>query len=261
MKALSLFGWSSGSFPVPVEPQAAVARSRGQGRPPGRRGQRLVLDGGEPGRSVFRAGYGGSPRRAKRAVLAFMFCVVVIVPVSQAVASTRDLTDTTTPSRAVIAAAVDEAALRFGLPKSWIEAVMLQESGGVVRAVSPKGAMGLLQLMPETWRAMSAEHGLGVDPFEPRANILAGAAYLRRMYDQFGAPGFLAAYNAGPGRYARYLSGGANLPLETQVYLRRLSPLVTGVSEIVPPVAPADWRASGLFPAPEQAFDGTGRKP
>lgn len=261
MKVLSLFGWSSGSFPVPVEPQAAAARNRGQGRPAGRRDPRLVLDGGEPGRSVLRTGYGGSLRRAQRAVLAAMVCVVVTVPVSQAVASTRNATDNTTPTRAVIAAAVDDAALRFGLPKSWIEAVMLQESGGVVRAVSPKGAMGLLQLMPETWRAMSAEHGLGADPFEPRANILAGAAYLRRMYDQFGAPGFLAAYNAGPSRYARYLSGRASLPLETRVYLRRLSPLVTGVSEIVPPAAPVDWRASGLFPVPEQAFGGTGRKP
>ncbi|MGH1557443.1 lytic transglycosylase domain-containing protein [Caulobacter segnis] len=72
------------------------------------------------------------------------------------------------------------------------------ESGGDPRAVSPKGAMGLMQLMPGTWRDLSVQHDLGADPFDRRANVLAGAAYLRQLFDRFGRKGFLAAYNAGP---------------------------------------------------------------
>jgi soluble lytic murein transglycosylase-like protein len=117
-----------------------------------------------------------------------------------------------------------EAAQRFGIPAAWIERVMHAESGGETRLRgrlirSPKGAMGLMQLMPGTWAEMRAAHGLGDDPFDPRDNILAGAAYLRRMYDRFGYPGMFAAYNAGPGRYAAYLAGEQRLPGETIDYL------------------------------------------
>ena len=107
---------------------------------------------------------------------------------------------------------VAEAAQRFGIPERWIWAVMRVESGGRVRAVSSKGAMGLMQIMPATWADLRARHGLGADPFDPRDNILAGAAYLREMHDRYGAPGFLAAYNAGPGRYDDYLSAGPSSP-------------------------------------------------
>ncbi|MCC5967787.1 MAG: transglycosylase SLT domain-containing protein, partial [Natronohydrobacter sp.] len=72
------------------------------------------------------------------------------------------------------------------------------ESAGNPRAVSHAGAMGLMQVMPGTWAELRAAHQLVDDPFDPRDNILAGAAYLRQMYDRFGSPGFLAAYNAGP---------------------------------------------------------------
>src|SRR3546814_5730962 len=77
---------------------------------------------------------------------------------------------------------------------------MRVESRGDVRAVSPKGAMGLMQLMPDTWASLRVRLGLGANPYDPRDNILAGAAYLREMHDRYGSPGFLAAYNAGPGR-------------------------------------------------------------
>ena len=108
-------------------------------------------------------------------------------------------------------AQIAEASARFGVPVAWIERVMRAESGGRAmfggRSItSPAGAMGLMQLMPATWTAMRAAHGLGGNPHDPRDNILAGTAYLRAMYDRFGYPGLFGAYNAGPGRYAAYLS-------------------------------------------------------
>ena len=74
--------------------------------------------------------------------------------------------------------------------------------------------MGLMQLMPATWAAMRAEHGLGHDPHDPRDNILAGTAYLRAMYDRFGYPGLFAAYNAGPGNVNKWIraNGDPRLP-------------------------------------------------
>ena len=105
------------------------------------------------------------------------------------------------------AADIAEAARRFGIPAAWIRAVMRIESANNVRAVSPKGAMGLMQIMPETWIDLRVRHRLGTDPYNPRDNILAGSAYLREMHDRYGSPGFLAAYNAGPGRYEEYLAG------------------------------------------------------
>ena len=71
-------------------------------------------------------------------------------------------------------------------------------------------------------------YGLGADPFHPRDNILAGTAYLREMYDRFGARGFLAAYNAGPARYQQHLLDGRPLPLETRAYVAKLTPAVGG---------------------------------
>ena len=99
------------------------------------------------------------------------------------------------------AAFVAEASQRFGIPASWIRAVMQVESVGDVRALSAKGAMGLMQIMPQTWSGLRLRYGLGANPYDPHDNILAGAAYLRELHDRYGAPGFLAAYNAGPARY------------------------------------------------------------
>lgn len=119
---------------------------------------------------------------------------------------------------------VAEASARFGLPIAWIERVMRAESGGRTSfngrpITSRAGAMGLMQLMPGTWAAMRARLRLGVDPHDPRDNILAGTLYLRLMYDRFGYPGMFAAYNAGPGRYADHLATGRPLPGETRAYL------------------------------------------
>jgi hypothetical protein len=75
---------------------------------------------------------------------------------------------------------------------------------------------------------LRARYNLGADPYDPRDNILAGAAYLREMYDRYGAPGFLAAYNAGPGRYENHLATGRPLPDETLDYVATLAPMIAG---------------------------------
>ncbi|HEX8443487.1 MAG TPA: lytic transglycosylase domain-containing protein [Allosphingosinicella sp.] len=119
---------------------------------------------------------------------------------------------------------IAEASARFAVPEVWIRRVMRAESGGRTSLkgrpiVSHAGAMGLMQLMPGTWREMRALLGLGADPHDPRDNILAGTAYLRAMYDRFGYPGLFAAYNAGPRRYAEHLASGRRLPTETISYV------------------------------------------
>lgn len=86
--------------------------------------------------------------------------------------------------------------------------------------------MGLMQIMPGTWTDLRARYALGADPYGPRDNILAGAAYLRELYQRFGVPGFLAAYNAGPGRYENHLATGRPLPDETQEYVAKLAPKI-----------------------------------
>lgn len=119
---------------------------------------------------------------------------------------------------------IAEASGRFGIPGDWIRRVMRAESGGLTvlhgRPITSRaGAMGLMQLMPATWSDMRAKHGLGQDPHHPRDNILAGAAYLRAMFDRFGYPDLFAAYHAGPARYAGHLAGGRKLPAETIAYV------------------------------------------
>ncbi|MGV2164939.1 lytic transglycosylase domain-containing protein [Agrobacterium sp. 16-172Ci] len=154
-------------------------------------------------------------------------------------------------ARTQLAGFVSEASQRFGIPVAWIRALMRVESANDSRAVSPKGAMGLMQLMPDTWAYLRARYRLGSDPFDPRENIIAGAAYMRELYDRYGAPGFLAAYNAGPGRYDEHLANGRPLPAETRAYVAQLAPLVGGEpSAAVVNVAAADplaWTRAPLF--------------
>ncbi|MCA0202609.1 MAG: lytic transglycosylase domain-containing protein [Proteobacteria bacterium] len=148
------------------------------------------------------------------------------------------------------AAFIAEAAQRFGIPEHWIRAVMRVESAGDVRAISSAGAMGLMQIMPATWADLRVRHRLGANPYDPRDNILAGAAYLREMHDRYGSPGFLAAYNAGPGRYEEYLAGRP-LPAETRAYVAALAPIISGTDALAPvTVTAADpnaWTRAPLF--------------
>jgi hypothetical protein len=90
---------------------------------------------------------------------------------------------------------VERAARDQGVDPALAMAVLMHESGGNPRAVSPAGAMGLMQLMPETARALDVS-----DPFDPKQNVLAGVRYLRQKLEEFGSvPLALAAYNAGSG--------------------------------------------------------------
>lgn len=129
----------------------------------------------------------------------------------------------TVPSQFV--AAVNYAATSSNISPTLLASLVWQESRWNPRAISPKGAMGLAQLMPGTAR------DLGVNPADPVANLIGGARYLRQLLDQFdgNVEKALAAYNAGPGRVRS--AGGIPAIAETQAYVasivRRIS-LVTG---------------------------------
>uniref|UniRef100_UPI002607B5E4 lytic transglycosylase domain-containing protein n=1 Tax=uncultured Sphingorhabdus sp. TaxID=1686106 RepID=UPI002607B5E4 len=87
----------------------------------------------------------------------------------------QDAAEQVQPLRIDIASHVAEASQRFGIPEQWIWAVMRVESAGRIDATSHAGAMGLMQVMPGTWANLTAQHGLGNQPYDPRANIMAGA--------------------------------------------------------------------------------------
>ncbi|MBS1834395.1 MAG: lytic transglycosylase domain-containing protein [Acidobacteria bacterium] len=143
-----------------------------------------------------------------------------------------------------------QASQRFDVPTSWLRAIMQVESAGNPKAVSPKGAMGLMQLMPETWATLRIRYHLGDNPFDPYDNILGGAAYLRELFDRYGASGFLAAYNAGPKRFEDYLAGLRPLRDETKRYVSILERMLPDLqlSGIPHPVfIVADWQTSSLF--------------
>jgi len=177
--------------------------------------------------------------------------VVLLVGVSVANAEPS----VTNPERVAVTADpfagfVAEASRRFLVPSSWIRAVMRAESLGDVRALSPKGAMGLMQIMPETWAELRLRYGLGADPYDPRDNIIAGAAYLRELHDRYGERGFLAAYNAGPGRYEDHLATGRPLPSETLSYIAAVTSLIgdrTDVGENTASVMAPSWTSAALF--------------
>jgi soluble lytic murein transglycosylase-like protein len=116
---------------------------------------------------------------------------------------------------------ITEASARYALPASWIRTIINIESSGRRMKnghpiASRAGAIGVMQLMRGTYNAISQRDGLGSDPQNVHDNILAGTAYLRDLYNQFGYPGLFAAYNAGPGALIHH----KNLPVETQNYVK-----------------------------------------
>jgi hypothetical protein len=112
---------------------------------------------------------------------------------------------------------LDQKADQYGIPRDYARAVMRQESGGNPSAVSPAGAVGLMQLMPGTARE------LGVDPRDPYQNMEGGLRYLAKNAEKYGLTGALAAYNGGPGRWEK--SGGdlSLMPAETQNYVKSIT--------------------------------------
>jgi soluble lytic murein transglycosylase-like protein len=115
-------------------------------------------------------------------------------------------------------ACIIEAAELYRLPIPLILALIRQESDFTLEAVSSKGAMGLMQLMPGTAASLGVR-----DPFNPRENILAGCRYFRQLLDYFqgNVPLALAGYNAG---YHRVISAGFQVPTikETQEFVTQV---------------------------------------
>jgi hypothetical protein len=129
---------------------------------------------------------------------------------------------------------IREAAARFDMPDIWIRSLMRVESGGSEYLnggliTSGAGAMGLMQVMPGTYDELRDRYNLGDDPFDPHDNIMAGVAYMREMYELYGSPGFLAAYNAGPARLDDYLANVRPLPDETRRYVAMIGPNLRGI--------------------------------
>lgn len=147
---------------------------------------------------------------------------------------------------------VADAAHRFAIPPHWISAVIDAESAADPTAISHKGAMGLMQIMLETWEELRERHDLGADPFDPADNIVAGTAYLRQMLDRYGSVALmLAAYNAGPGRLDEHLTNGRALPAETVAYVSDLLPQLSlahpSSAQIAPQARPTDPLAAVIF--------------
>lgn len=130
-----------------------------------------------------------------------------------------------------------EASERFSIPQSWIRAVMQQESGGhqymnghLTRSVH--GAVGLMQIKPDTYAELAQRYHLGSDPYNPHDNIMAGTGYIRELYDRFGSPDFLGAYNCGPQCMENHRSRGAPLPGYARTYMAAITP---HLNDPVPP--------------------------
>jgi hypothetical protein len=200
-------------------------------------------------RSVISLRAVGGQIALRRAASLLLSGLLLTIPLTGPVFAQQTSVERPSP-RDPYAAHISEAAIRFGVPETWIRAVMRVESAGDVRAISSAGAMGLMQVMPATWAELRARHRLGSDPYNPRDNILAGTAYLREMHDRYGSPGFLAAYNAGPGRYEEYLAGRP-LPAETRAYVATLAPIVGGGelsgAVVVAAADPLAWTRAPLF--------------
>jgi len=152
---------------------------------------------------------------------------------------------------------IREASVRFAIPERWIVEVIRAESNGKVRAVSHKGAQGLMQIMPATWEVLRSRYRLKNAPYDPRQNIMAGTAYLREMYDKFGYPGCLAAYNAGPGRYAAWVSGKRKLPRETINYVNLITSRIGRSASFYPKNPSPLAKPNAVRPAQSALFIGS----
>jgi len=231
---------------VPLDRRTAGARSAGQGRPSAG-AWRVPLTVA----STLAGWRRGGERQARRHVV-----LVVIGALALCAGPGVSIAQSMPAARSVVAdpyaARIAEASQRFGIPEHWIRAVLRAESAGDVRAISSAGAVGLMQVMPDTWAGLRVRHGLGRDPYDPRDNILAGTAYLREMFDRYGNVGaMLAAYNAGPGRYDEHRATGRPLPAETRAYVAALVPVLGGAAATDAAARraapPSDWRDAPLF--------------
>jgi hypothetical protein len=254
---IPLFDQHADNSSVPAKSCTAVARSGGQGRPSGRRASASPLTAASTMAAL----------RSLGATVCFVMVLASSMLLNGAAHAGRASPAThraSGESLHPLAAFVTEASRRFSVPEHCIRAVMHVESGAKRRARSSKGAMGLMQIMPRTWNELRARHGLGTDPYDPHDNILAGTAYIRELHDRYGTPGFLAAYNAGPGRYERHLATGRPLPDETQAYVATLGPTIKSKLANVQVGAVARsfaWASSSLFATRTAGISPDGRSP
>ncbi len=130
---------------------------------------------------------------------------------------------------------VREAAARFRIQEDWIDTVLRQAPAAGAGGIAPTGAMGLMQVLPDTYLEMRERYGLGSDPFDPRDNILAGSAYLKEMAERYGEKGALTAYHAGAERMEAHLRRGAPLPEGTVAFVAAAGPLPGKPLPAVPP--------------------------
>ncbi|KFL26586.1 lytic transglycosylase [Devosia sp. 17-2-E-8] len=231
---------------VPLGVQTAGARSEGHGRPPAG-ASALPLTA-----ASTLAGWRRNGDRPAWHYAVLLLAGALSVCAGSGVAVAQSAPVERPAAAHPYAAHIAEASQRFGIPEHWIHAVLRAESAGDVRAVSTAGAMGLMQVMPDTWAGLRVRQGLGRDPYDPRDNILAGTAYLREMFDRYGNVGaMLAAYNAGPGRYDEHRATGRPLPTETRAYVAALAPILAGAAtsdtRSPQPAPPPDWREAPLF--------------
>ncbi|MFE0018374.1 lytic transglycosylase domain-containing protein [Mesorhizobium sp. NPDC059054] len=202
----------------------------------------------------------GTPRKCSRPPVLWLH-VLVLVATAAGTRAAEPTPQQRPWSVDLHASHIAEAGRRFDIPLPWIRAVLQIESAGNVRAVSSAGAMGLMQIMPETWTSLRIRYWLAQDPFAPRDNILAGTAYLREMYDRYGRiDAMLAAYNAGPGRYDEFITRGRPLPAATIAYVAAVLSLLE--REFGPSAArrqsasPSGWRGAALFARSKEERDG-----
>ena len=236
---IPLFDRSRDHSSVPTNACRADARRGSPGRPHGRREAALPWTGASTTACLARSGV----RVWAVVSLLFIFAASDSAALAQ---SGSVLGQAVAPASNPFAAFVDEASQRFAIPVNWIGSVINIESAGSMHANSPKGAMGLMQIMPATWAELRERYNLGNDPYDPHDNILAGTAYLRELLDRYGSPGVFAAYNAGPSRYEEHLSGGS-LPGETRAYVAKLANLLA--IEL-----PRRWTSSGQLSAAATLF-------
>lgn len=137
-------------------------------------------------------------------------------PAAPGVPQIGPTTKVAVPGHLVPEQLANAAAAKYGLPPSLVRSVMKAESGFQPQAVSPKGAIGLMQLMPETAQS------LGVNPYDPVQNVDAGTRYLRSLLEKYNGllRHALAAYNAGPEAVEKH--GGIPPFAETLDYIRRV---------------------------------------
>ncbi len=244
---IPLFGCMPHHSSVSAKIPAAAVRSSGTGRAVGPARKRSPLHGKRTRVERWRIVGTAVCRAVLVAMLVTMTNVAAMAQPAPSVAPLQHHA-----INGPIAGFIAEASRRFGVPAAWIRVVIRAESAGDARAVSSAGAMGLMQIMPNTWPSCARVtvwvpiRSMPATMFTPARRICA------KLHDRYGAPGFLAAYHAGPGRYDDYLAKrSAAAARDRMLTLRRSFRRSTGVSpdDRLMATDPFAWTQAPLFVA------------